>query len=261
MFKNLGLQMYTVRDYLIDPEFADLSFRRLRELGYTETQLAGHDSIDAKLFGELLAKNGIRVIGDHCSLDDILNRPEETMAKYRMWGTTNLGIGGIPHEARSGVKELAKFIDTYNKAAEIYAKEGFKLTFHNHNYEFEPIDGAKIPMEFFAEEFDPNNISFVLDTCWVAAGGADVRAWMERLAGRIDILHLKDLAATRVVNARSPEFNVTEIGNGNLYWDGIMETAEKIGVKHYVVEQDNNFKGNAFNSLRMSAEFLKKYQK
>jgi len=260
MFQNLGLQMFTVRDFITDPEFADLSFRRLRELGYIETQLAGH-AFDAKLFGELLAKNGIRVVGNHCSLDDIINRPDETMEKHRMWGTSNLGIGGIPHEARAGVKELAKFIDTYNKAAEVYAKEGFKLTFHNHNYEFEPIDGCKTPMEIFAEEFDPNNISFVLDTCWVAAGGADVRAWMERLAGRIDILHLKDLEATKVANARSPEFNVTEIGNGNLYWDGIMETAEKIGVKYYVVEQDNNFKGTPFDSLRMSAEYLKKYQK
>ena len=260
MFKTLGLQLYTVRDFITDPEFADLSFRRLRELGYTETQTAGHP-FDAKLFGELLAKNGIRIIGDHCSLDDILNKPEQTMEKYRMWGTTNFGIGGIPHEARAGVKELAAFIDTYNKAAEMYAKEGFKLTFHNHNYEFEPIDGNITPMQIFEKEFDPNNISFVLDTCWVAAGGADVREWMERLAGRIDILHLKDLSAPKIVRATAPEFIMTEIGNGTLYWKGIMETAEKIGVKHYVVEQDTNFKGTPFESLKISAEFLKKYQK
>ena len=260
MFQKLGVQLFTIRDYMMDPEFADLSFRRLREMGYTEAQAAGN-AFDAKLFGELLAKNGIRIVGNHYNFDAIVNRPEETMELHRMWGTTNVGIGGIPHEARSGVKEMKKFIDLFNKTAEIYAKEGFKLTFHNHNYEFEPIDGRKTPMEFFAEEFDPNNISFVLDTCWVAAGGADVREWMERLAGRIDILHLKDLVATRVVNARSPEFNVTEIGNGGLYWDGIMETAEKIGVKHYVVEQDNNFIDTPFESLRISADFLKKYQK
>ena len=33
MFKHLGLQLFTVRDYLRDPEFADLSFRRLHEMG------------------------------------------------------------------------------------------------------------------------------------------------------------------------------------------------------------------------------------
>ena len=174
-----------------------------------------------------------------------------------MWGTTSLGIGGIPHEARSGVTELRKFIDLYNKTAEVYAKEGFKLSFHNHNYEFEPIDGRKTPMEIFAEEFDPNNITFVLDTCWVAAGGADVREWMERLAGRIDILHLKDMT----LSMKDESYRLTEVGYGNLSWDPIIKTAEEIGVKHYVVEQDGNWTGGPANALRLSAEFLAQYRK
>lgn len=33
MIQNLGVQLYTVRDYLKDPEFADLTFKKLRELG------------------------------------------------------------------------------------------------------------------------------------------------------------------------------------------------------------------------------------
>ena len=40
-----------------------------------------------------------------------------------------------------------------------------------------------------------------------------------------------------------------------------IETAEKIGVKSYVVEQDTNFVGSPFNSLKMSADFLAKYMK
>lgn len=259
MFQNLGLQLYSVRDYIKDPEFADLSFRRLHELGYTEAQAAGH-AFDAKLFGELLAKNGIRIVGDHCSLDDILHKPEQTVEKYRMWGTTSFGVGALPHEARADVGALRKFIKDYNKAAEQYAKEGFKLTYHNHNFEFERIDGYKTVMDVMAEEFDPQNITFVLDTCWVAAGGGDVCAWIKKLAGRIDLLHLKDMTV-KVANSCHPEICLTEIGNGNLDWDSILATAEQTGVKHYIVEQDGNFDGTPFNSLRMSAEFLKKYQK
>ena len=259
MLQNLGLQLYTIRDYMEDPEFADLSFRRLRELGYTEAQAAGC-AFDYKLFGELLAKNGIKVVGNHCGLDDILKTPEKTMEIHRTWGTTNLGIGGIPHEARQGGEALRKFIKDYNKAAEDFAKEGFKLTFHNHNYEFEQIDGTKTLMDVFAEEFDPENISFVLDTCWVAAGGGDVRYWIEKLAGRIDILHLKDLSV-KVARATTPEISLREVGYGNLYWDGIMEAAEKAGVKHYCVEQDSNWTGTPFKSLEMSAQYLAKYRK
>lgn len=259
MIQNLGLQLYTIRDFMKDPEFADLSFRTVRELGYTEAQAAGC-AFDSKLFGELLQKNGIKIVGNHCGLEDILERPEQTMEMHRAWGTTNFGIGGIPHEARQGIAPLREFIAKYNKAAEEYAKEGFKLTFHNHNYEFERIDGYKTVMDILAEEFDPENISFVLDTCWVAAGGGDVCHWINKLAGRIDILHLKDMTV-KVVRASEPQVLLTEVGNGNLYWDGIMEAAEKAGVRHYVVEQDGNWVGTPFNSLRMSAEFLKKYQK
>lgn len=259
MFQNLGLQLFTIRDYMKDPEFADLSFAKIASLGYTEAQAAGC-AFDPKLFGELLQKHGIKVVGNHCSLDDILKTPEKTVEMHRMWGTSTLGIGGIPHEARQSGEALRKFIKDYNKAAEQFSKEGFKLTFHNHNYEFEQIDGTKTLMDVFAEEFDPENISFVLDTCWVAAGGGDVRYWIEKLAGRIDILHLKDLSI-KVARAPFPEISLREIGQGNLYWDGIMESAEKAGVKYYCVEQDSNWNGTPFNSLRISAEFLKKYQK
>ena len=54
---------------------------------------------------------------------------------------------------------------------------------------------------------------------------------------------------------------ITEVGNGSVAWDRVMKTAEKIGVKHYVVEQDTNWEGSPFNSLKMSADFLAKYKK
>ncbi len=257
MLKKLGLQLYTVRDYIKDPEFADLTFAKLAEMGYTEAQTAGND-FDAKLFGELLAKHGISIVGTHYDLKKILNDPEETIETHRMWNTTNIGIGGMPREARENLEGLKNFIANYNKAAEMYAKEGFRLTYHHHNFEFVRIDGYKTIMDILVDEFDPENISFVADTCWLAAGGADVCAWLEKLKGRIDILHLKDMALKHEPGKYIPY--ITEVGNGNLSWDPIMKTAEKIGVKHYVVEQDMNFEGTPFNSLKMSADFLAKYK-
>ena len=55
---------------------------------------------------------------------------------------------------------------------------------------------------------------------------------------------------------------MTEVGHGNVAWDKVMTTAEKIGVKSYVVEQDTNFmEGSPFESLKFSAEYLAKYKK
>jgi len=259
MFKELGVQLYTVRDFLKDPDYADVTFRRLAEMGYTEVQTAGC-AFDEKLFGELLRKYGIRIIGTHGDWKKIMNNPEATMELHRMWGTTNIGIGGMPMDARNNLDNLKTFIADFNRMAEIYAKEGFCLTYHNHNFEFARIDGYKTLMDLLYEGLDSATTSFVLDTCWVSAGGGDVVAWMEKLEGRLDILHLKDMTVVRDENKVLVP-RMTEVGYGNLSWDPIIKTAEKIGVKYYVVEQDAFFKdGSPLESLRMSAEYLEKYR-
>ena len=259
MFNKLGLQLYTIRDFMKDAEFADLAFKKVAELGYTEAHTAGFTPFGDEKLGVLLQKHGISIIGTHYSYKEIVENFDKTVALHRLWGTTNVGIGGMPLEFRKDKDALREFIRTYNKAAERYAKEGFRLTYHNHAFEFVRIDGYKTMMDVLYEELDPATTSFVLDTCWVAAGGGDVTDWMEKLAGRIDILHLKDLYLKQEDGKNLPW--MTEVGHGNLCFDKIMATAEKIGVKHYVVEQDANFMDTPFESLKSSAEFLKKYQK
>ena len=182
------------------------------------------------------------------------------MAHHRAWNTTNIGIGFLPVPARTDLDSLKEFIRRYNQAAKLYAEEGFKLTYHNHQFEFMRIDGYKTIMDILCEGLDPDNVSFVLDTCWVSAGAGDVTAWMDKLKGRIDILHLKD-TRLRLDDSGVYTVGVTEIGNGNLAWDKIMAKSEEIGVKYYVVEQDNGWITSPLDSLAASARFLEKYKK
>ncbi len=260
MIKKLGLQLFTVRDYLKDEEYVDLTFEKLAKLGYTEAQTAG-TPIKEEKYIELAHKHGIDFVGTHYSWDEIVNNPKRTIEVHKMWGTTNVGIGGMPGEARESYDGLKKFIAQFNKSAELYAKEGFKLTYHNHHFEFVRIDGFKTIMDCLYEGFDKDTTSFVLDTCWVAAGGGDVREWLEKLENRVDILHLKDLNIEQTGDWQFAP-RMTEIGHGSIYWDGVLDTAEKTGVKHYVVEQDNYFiDNNALKSLEFSANYLKKYMK
>ena len=154
-----------------------------------------------------------------------------------------------------------KIVEEYNAAAAEYAKHGFKLTYHNHSYEFVEVKDGKSMMDLLVEGFDKNNISFVLDTCWVANAGCDVCAWLEKLAGRVDILHLKDLKVYFADEGRwAVRQQLCEIGNGNLAWDRILRTAEATGVKHIVVEQDNSWiDGDPFKSLEFSRKYLDQY--
>ncbi len=109
-------------------------------------------------------------------------------------------------------------------------------------------------MDILLKNTDPDNFSFVMDTYWVQYGGGDVCEWIKKFAGRIDILHLKEMRVTRF----DPE--IGEIGSGNLDWERILKVAEDTGVKSIVVEQDGNWKNDdPFESVRISAEYLAQY--
>ena len=260
MFEKLGVQLYSIRDLMQTPEEADAAFAELAALGYTEAHTAG-TNFDEKLFYDLLQKHGISICGTHVGYDEVINEPERMIALHTMWNTKNIGIGSMPSAAKKSPEALKAFIAEFNRAAEQYAKHGFRLTYHNHAFEFVRIDGFKTLMDYLYEGLDPVNVSFVLDTCWVAAGAADPTDWIYKLNGRIDILHLKDATAERDANAYHWNPVVCEVGYGNLAWDRILKAAEETGVKHYVVEQDGKCYRDPMDSMRMCAEFLKKYMR
>lgn len=250
MIKELGLQIFTIRDFMKDEDSIRSSFLKLKEIGYDMGQTAGY-FVGAEKYAEIAKETGIKICGTHCAFNELIADPDKAMREHEALGTTNIGIGGMPGEARGDVESLKDFINKANNFASYISKFGFKFTYHNHSFEFAKIDGEKRIMDYLVEEFDPNNVSFVLDTYWVQHGGGDVRAWMEKLAGRIDILHLKDMA----VKLDGVPY-ITEIGQGSINFDGIIEVAEKIGVKHYVVEQDT-CPGDPFESLKISRDYIK----
>ena len=94
----------------------------------------------------------------------------------------------------------------------------------------------------------------MLDTYWLQHGGKDTRETIESLAGRVDILHLKDMAISLEGGAHP---YITEIGNGNINYDEVIDVANEIGVKHFIVEQDK-CDGDPLESARISCENLKR---
>lgn len=259
--KELGLQLYSIRSKMENEADFRVAMETIADMGYKDLHTAGIPAVDSKTFIDVIKENGMRICGTHYNWDKIQNEIQETMDLHRLWETTNVGIGG--YSAGRSYEEIKAFIKKFNETAAIYAKEGFKLTYHNHAWEFKRIEGqGTLTMwDMLVEGLDPENTSFVLDTCWVQAGCGDVRYWIEKLAGRIDILHLKDCypVTTQDAGGKNVTYTtMTEVGNGGIYWDGVIETARKTGVKTYVVEQDT-CPADPFDSVKISADYLKKY--
>lgn len=252
MVKKLGVQLYTVRDFMNTSEEIAATFKRLKDMGYDEAQTAGC-KIDYEEFGALAKEAGIALIGTHENFQRMLNDFDEAVRIQQVLDSPFMGIGGASqYETEASALEFVKSVNEIGKKLVPY---GMKFTYHHHSFEFVPTDTGRHLMDIYAEGFDKDTVSFCLDTYWLQNGGADVRHWIEMLKNRVDILHLKDMKKSRHENDWFKCY-FAEIGYGNLWWDGIFDAAEKTGVKHYIVEQD--ISENPFKSLEMSSEFIHK---
>ena len=259
--KEFGLQIYSVRDKMISAEGIAATFKALREMGYTQLQTAGTPAVSYEEYGRMAAEAGIAIVGTHDNFALMCEDFEQSLANHRALGTKLMGIGGFhPKTDDTDVAAWEEFIEKANKVAANCAKYGMKFTYHNHSHEFIRLANGKRPIDMLVEGLDPVNTSFVLDTFWVQHGGGDVRYWIEKLTGRIDILHLKDMQRLPVMHDLRGWQMFTEIGNGNFQWDLILESAEKAGVKYYVVEQDT-CPGDSLVSMKISADYLKQFVK
>lgn len=259
--KEYGLQLYTIRDHFQTEEDIKEAFLEMKKYGYSHGQTAGtYDFISPEKFAQYAKDAGITICGTHYNWDRIKNDVEGTVAYHKALGTTNVGIGAMPAAAFESLETLKAFIKEFNEAAAKYAKYGMKLTYHNHSFEFMKFEGKTI-FDYLIEGFDKDNISFVLDTYWVQHGGADVRAMIERLAGRIDILHLKDMEAWHPYLSKDGELVVKapaiiEVGKGNINFKDIIPLAEKCGVKYFVVEDDRAVTVGSYEAIKTAADYI-----
>jgi len=88
-----------------------------------------------------------------------------------------------------------------------------------------------------------------MDIYWVAKGGGDPLKVLQQYAGRIPVLHVKDMAP-------GPEKDFICPGRGIIDFPAIFREADKQGIEHYFVERDNEPDG--MECLRTSGEYLKK---
>ena len=249
MFKKIGVQLFTIRDYMKTPEDVRESFKKLKAMGIDQAQTAGCQ-ISYEEFGKIAEEEGIEIIGTHENFKLMVEDFEQSFKNHEYLNINSkiMGTGGFFPKT---MEEVEQFLIDVNTVTEKAASKGFKFSYHNHSHEFVRRENGKTIFEMLLESYKG---TYCLDTYWVQHGGGDVRHWIEKLAGKIDILHLKDMAKNN-----ETQF-ITEVGNGNLYWEGILKTAEETGITYYVIEQDI-CPGDPFESLKQSVDYLQKFLK
>jgi sugar phosphate isomerase/epimerase len=93
---------------------------------------------------------------------------------------------------------------------------------------------------------------------WSQVAGVPPVEVFQKYTGRIPLVHLKNVTKMPTqYNERVPKEAFQSVGTGVIEIAPVMRAAVAAGAKHFFVEQDQT-PGNPLDSLKLSAEYLKK---
>ena len=257
---QIGIQLYTLRKEIS----RDLkgTIKAVAESGYKQVEPYGFPSPQSIEMIKEARKCGIKVNSSHFDWNSVLH-PEfkgvlpfkEILSLAEKHKLSHLVIPYLAEGDRRDLDGYKKVSESLNKAAELSSSANIQLAYHNHAFEFKTIDKGKSGYDIFIENFS-SQMAFEMDVFWVKLGGENPVAMIKELKGRISQLHLKDLKKKSVI----PNFGkVTpdtfdEIGDGMINMIPIMKIAQKTGVLHCHIEQDQS--PNPIASIQKSLSFL-----
>jgi sugar phosphate isomerase/epimerase len=254
----VGLQLYSLRDQL--PKDVKGVIEKVAAAGYKEVEPFGYSKkngfwgLDAKAFSELLKANGLTTPSAHYDMNEYLvDGKTEAFESYieaaNITGMSYIIIPSINGEVLKSADQFKMVAEKMNKAAEICKKSGLKLGYHNHNFEWKPVDGTTF-YDTILKETDTKLVNMEMDIFWVVRAGQDPVKLFEQHPGRFALCHIKDRDKSQT------DLN-TEIGKGSIDFKGILSHAKLAGLKHYIVEQENYINIDPFVSIAESAAYCK----
>lgn len=248
----LAVQMYTLRALTQTAEGIEQCFQKIEKMGWKAVQMSAWGPVEDQVVRDLADQYHLEICATHIPYDRILNHTDEVIAQHKTFGCQYVGLGIMPHEYLGSEEGIRTFCKNIAPAAKAIHDAGLTFIYHNHQFEFARF-GNKTGMDILLENTDPEAFQFEMDTYWVTAGGGDPAEWIQKLKGRMDVVHFKDMVYVPEISAST----YAPIGEGNLPWQRIIPACGEIGARWHIVEQDE-CRRDPFDCLASSLHYLQR---
>jgi sugar phosphate isomerase/epimerase len=243
---RIGVQLYTVRDRM--REDVPTTLATVAEIGYREVETAGLFDLTPQGFRAELDRAGLVSPAGHYSLNALRGDAESILTTAETLGQRWVIVPSLDQRERTleGYRNVAA---EFNRMGAQLQQRGLRFGYHNHDFEFQPLEGGRTGYEILLTETDPDLVDMELDLYWAIRGGDDPIRMMQRHPGRFRLLHVKDMADP----TGTPR--MTDVGGGDVDFASIFAAGERAGVQHHFVEHDNP--DDSVASIRASFSYLR----
>lgn len=240
----LGLQpiIFGGRYDFADPAQLDEFLKMASGIGFAAVEAY---PADPKLFQEIGARHGVAHCGIHLSISRETSA-EKAIRTLEVTGARDVCNSGLLKWGDLTADDYRAAIDVLNRMGADFAREGIRFHYHNHAFEFLPIDGDLTGMDLLIEGLDSSVVDLCVDVAWVHRGGQDPATFLRYHQDKIGYLHLKDTHADQW----------RELGRGDLDFDAIIPVIAEMPHVHWAVVEQDKTDGDPIESSRISREFL-----
>jgi sugar phosphate isomerase/epimerase len=245
----VALQMYTLRDDSAR-DFAG-TLKQVADIGFAGVELAGLGGHTADEVRSILDDNNLLVCGAHIGLDLLENSFDQVVSDALALGYEYVIVPYLSDDRRKSLDDYKRLAAELNSLGERLKPNNLTLCYHNHDFEFNKFGSDVYAYDVIFGDTDPSLVKVEMDAFWVVKAGESPAAYLEKYAGRVPLIHVKDMTA-------APESTFAEFGEGVIDFTPIFEAAAVGGTEYYIVEQDRTFNHAPLESVRISFENLRK---
>jgi sugar phosphate isomerase/epimerase len=238
---KIGLQLYTLRNEI--SKDLEGTLKKVAAIGYKEVELFGYS--DGKFFGKtsaefktLLKGLGLTPVSGHYgagvetkpSKGTLSNDWKRAMEDAAALGQKYANCAYLTGNERKSIDDYKRHAELFNKSGEVAKEFGIQFGYHNHDFEFQKLDG-QIPYDIITANTDPKLVKLELDLYWAVRAGLDPVELFKKHPGRFPLWHVKDME-------KGPDKAFAEVGTGSIDFAKIFEARKIAGLTHFFVEQD-----------------------
>jgi sugar phosphate isomerase/epimerase len=238
--KSIGIQLYTLKDIIGKDvrgtlkQVADIGFKELESYGYSDGK---NFNLPYREFNKMANDLGLTIVSGHYGTGygapdmkgSLVNDWERAVEDAKNAGQKYMAIAWLHPQERQSLDDYKKVCAQMNQANEVCRKAGITFAYHNHEFEFEPLEG-RIPYDVMCEELD-ESIALELDIYWSTFANFDALELFKKYSGRIHLWHVKDMD-------RDKRERQTDVGSGSIDYKSIFKAADSSGMKHFFLEQE-----------------------
>ena len=254
------------------------TLKKLHEIGYNSIEISQVATTPENIaeIQKATADFGMEVDSMSASLKPQVKDGESLMTHYdkivadcKAVGTDLLRIGMLPIDAMASLDKVLEFCHDVNEVTQKLKEDGITLYYHNHHIEFRKYDG-KFLLDIIREKAPL--LGFELDVHWVQRGGANPLEVIKDYKGKVELIHLKDYRIAEIpqdgfdalysgdlakfMDYFTNTIQFAELGTGSLPLKEIIEESISSGARYLLVEQDDTYGVDPFESLKISREHL-----